>query len=64
MNQILPWYALEELVEPYQPKQHGPGRPAKPILEMVNLYLLPICFHLSDPPTEEWMHTGMRSKSF
>ena len=39
MNQILPWQALGELVEPYQPKQHGPGRPAKPLLEMVNLYL-------------------------
>ena len=26
MNQIMPWQALLELVEPYQPKQDGPGR--------------------------------------
>jgi IS5 family transposase len=64
MNQIMPWQALVELVEPYGPKPVGPGRPTKPLLWMLKLYFLPIWFHLSDPQTEEWMHTGMPSKSF
>jgi hypothetical protein len=64
MNQIMPWQALVELVEPYWPKQDGPGRPTKPLLWMLKLYFLQIWFHLSDPQTEELMHTGMPSKSF
>ena len=40
MNPLMPWQALLEVVEPYQPKQEGPGRPTKPLLWMLKLYFL------------------------
>jgi len=56
MNAVMPWGALMELVEPYYPKDEGPGRPAKPLLWMLKLYFLQIWWNLSDRQTEQAMH--------
>ncbi len=64
MNRIMPWAELIRLVDPYYPKQNGPGRPTKPLLWMLKLYFLQIWFHLSDPQTEEIMHDSHAVQEF
>ncbi len=37
MDRAMPWSELEALIEPYYPKEGGPGRPVTPLLRMIKV---------------------------
>ena len=56
MDQILPWSALVELIEPYYPKPQGAGRRPIGIERMLRIYFLQHWYGLSDPAVEEALY--------
>ena len=40
MERVIPWEELVAEIEPYYPKNQGPGRPAWPLKKMLKLYFL------------------------
>ena len=42
MEVVIPWEELVAEIEPYYPKNQGPGRPAWPLKKMLKLYFLQI----------------------
>ena len=57
MAAVVPWVALEALVEPHYPKT-GPngGRRPFPLAMMLRIYCLQQWYSLSDPGAEEAFH--------
>ncbi len=55
MEQVVPWAALVQVVEPYYPKART-GRPPFGIETMLRVHYLQQWFALSDPATEEALH--------
>ena len=56
MDQIIPWSALVELIEPYYPKPQGAGRRPIGIERMLRIYFLQHWYGLSDPAVEEALY--------
>ena len=56
MDQIIPWSALVELIEPCYPKPQGTGRRPIGIERMLRIYFLPHWYGLSDPAVEEALY--------
>lgn len=55
MQQVLPWSALVELIEPYAPKA-SIGRPSFDIELLLRIHFLQQWFNLSDLAAEEVLH--------
>lgn len=55
MQQVVPWAALVELIEPYAPKA-STGRPGFDIELLLRIHFLQQWFNLSDPAAEEALH--------
>ena len=54
MEAVVPWHALIDLIEPYNPKgSKKGGRPPYPLCTMLPIYLLQQWYSLSDPAMEE-----------
>ena len=64
MEGVIPWEELVEEIEPYYPKNQGPGRPAWPLKKMLKLYFLQIWYGLSDPKTEEEVYDSYAFQRF
>lgn len=64
MKKVVPWQELVKLVEPFYPKNDGPGRPVKPLIWMLKIYFLQIWYGLSDPQAEEMMHDSHAVQEF
>ena len=64
MEAVIPWEELVEEIEPYYPKNQGPGRPAWPLKKMLKLYFLQIWYGLSDPKTEEEVYDSYAFQRF
>lgn len=64
MKAVMPWQKLVKLVEPFYPKEGGPGRPVTPLIWMLKLYFLQIWYGLSDPETEDVMHDSHAVEEF
>jgi IS5 family transposase len=52
MNEIVPWHALCEVIEPHYPKP-GNGRPPVGLERMLCMYFLQHWFNLADEACEE-----------
>jgi IS5 family transposase len=54
MENVVPWKALINLIEPHYPKISSNGdRPPYPLTTMLRIYLLQQWYDLSDPPMED-----------
>ena len=54
MDQVVPWGALIELIEPHYPKTGSKGgRPPYPLATMLRIHLMQQWYSLSDPATED-----------
>jgi IS5 family transposase len=64
MDRIIPWTELSAVIEPFYPKQSGPGRPPKGIECMLRIYFMQHWFHLSDPGAEEVLYDSRAMRTF
>jgi IS5 family transposase len=54
MDQVVRWYALTNLIEPFHPKAGSKvGRPPYPLLTMLRIHLMQQWTSLSDPAMED-----------
>jgi len=54
MENVVPWKAPIDLIEPHHPKISSNGdRPPYPLTTMLRIYLLQQWYDLSDPPMED-----------
>lgn len=63
MEQIVPWSALEALVEPHYPKAGG-GRRPMPLQAMLRIYFMQQWFQLSDPAMEDALYDSHSMQRF
>jgi IS5 family transposase len=54
MDQVVPWQALTDLIEPVYPKAGSKGgRPPNPLATMLRIHLMQQWYSLSDPAMED-----------
>ena len=53
MEQVVPWSALEGLIEPHYPREGRRGRPPMKLSTMLRIHFMQQCFGLSDLAMEE-----------
>src|SRR5947207_15699276 len=58
MERVVPWSALDGLIEPFYPKP-GNGRPPVGVERMLRIYFLQQWFNLSDPAVEEALYDSL-----
>jgi IS5 family transposase len=63
MDKLVPWAALEELIEPYYPKA-GNGRPPRDLLTMLRMYCVANWFNLADEACEDAMYDVAAFREF
>lgn len=65
MDRVVPWEALEALIEPcYPSKRRGAGRPAVGLGRMLRIHFLQHWFNLSDPGVEEALYDSKAMRRF
>lgn len=65
MDRVVPWEALEALIEPcYPSKRQGAGRPAVGLDRMLRIHFLQHWFNLSDPAVEEALYDSKAMRHF
>jgi transposase, IS5 family len=65
MTAVVPWAALEALIEPHYPKAgSNGGRRAFPIAVMLRIYCLQQWYNLSDPGAEEALYDIQSMRAF
>ncbi|MFM8898708.1 MAG: IS5 family transposase [Burkholderiales bacterium] len=63
MDQLVPWSALEELIEPHYPKA-GNGRPPRDLSTMLRMYCVANWFNLADEACEDAMYDAPTFREF
>jgi transposase, IS5 family len=63
MDKLVPWSALEELIEPYYPKA-GHGRPPRDLSTMLRMYCVANWFNLADEACEDAMYDIVAFREF
>jgi transposase, IS5 family len=64
MDRVMPWAELCALVEPFYPKNDGPGRPVIGLERMMRIHFLQHWFNLSDPAVEEALYDSRAMRTF
>ena len=64
MDRVMPWADLCALIEPFYPKNDGPGRPVIGLERMLRIHFLQHWFNLSDPAVEEALYDSRAMRSF
>lgn len=64
MDRVMPWAELCELIEPFYPKNEGPGRPTVGLERMLRIHFLQHWFNLSDPAVEEALYDSRAMRTF
>lgn len=64
MDRVVPWAELCELIEPFYPKNDGPGRPTVGLERMLRIHFLQHWFNLSDPAVEEALYDSRAMRTF
>lgn len=64
MDLVIPWAELCALIEPFYPKNDGPGRPVVGLERMLRIHFLQHWFNLSDPAVEEALYDSRAMRSF
>ena len=55
MDKLMPWTALQELIEPHYPKA-GNGRPPRALSTMLRVYCVASWFNLADEACEDALY--------
>ena len=63
MDKVVPWAALEELIEPHYPRV-GNGRPPRDLSTMVRMYCVANWFNLADEACEDAMYDIVAFREF
>ena len=63
MDKLVPWAALEELIEPHYPRV-GNGRPPRDLSTMVRMYCVANWFNLADEACEDAMYDIVAFREF
>ncbi len=63
MDKLVPWTALEELIEPHYPKA-GNGRPPRQLSTMLRMYCVANWFNLADEACEDAMYDVAAFRDF
>jgi len=63
MEQVVPWQALCDLLEPFYPRA-GNGRPPVGLMKMLRLHFLQHWYNLSDPGLEEALYESESMRRF
>jgi len=64
MDRVVPWAQLCELIEPFYPKNEGPGRPTIGLERMLRIHFVQHWFNLSDPAVEEALYDSRAMRTF
>ncbi len=64
IDRVTPWAALVADIEPYYPKQTGPGRPRRGLELMLRMYIAQQCFGLSDEGVEDAIYDSIAIRNF
>lgn len=65
LDRLVPWNSLIALIEPYYPKEPcGSGRRPYPLDAMIRIYLMQLCYSLSDPMMENELIDSMSMRKF
>ena len=64
IDRVTPWAELMADIEPYYPKQNGPGRPPRGLETMLRMYIAQQCFGLSDEGIEDAIYDSMAIRNF
>lgn len=65
LDRLVPWSSLIALVSPYYPKEPiGSGRRPYPLESMLRIYLMQLCYSLSDPMMENELIDSMSMRKF
>src|SRR5436190_1512813 len=64
MTAVVPWAALEALIEPHYPAGSNGGRRPFPIAVMLRIYCLQQWYNLSDPGAEEALYDIQSMRAF
>jgi transposase, IS5 family len=63
MGKLVPWVALEELIEPHYPKA-GNGRPPRDLSTMLRMYCIANWFNLADEACEDALYDIVAFREF
>ncbi|MEJ2676925.1 MAG: transposase, partial [Acidihalobacter sp.] len=64
LEQLVPWAALVEALEPHYPKSGRRGRPPIGLERMLRLYIAQQCFGLSDEGAEDAVYDSQAIRRF
>jgi len=64
MDAVIPWAALQALIEPHYPKGDGRGRQPLGLEKMLRIYFLRQWFNLSDPQAEDAIYDSEAMRRF
>ena len=65
LDRLVPWSSLIALISPYYPKEpNGSGRRPYPLETMIRIYLMQLCYSLSDPMMENELIDSMAMRKF
>ena len=56
MDKVVPWEALEALIEPHYPREGRRGRPPMPLSTMLRIHFMQQWYALSDPGMEDALY--------
>ena len=63
MDKVVPWFALEAVIEPNYPRA-GKGRHPYPLRTMLRIHLMQQWYALSDPAMEESLYEKAGERSY
>ncbi|MDD5330560.1 MAG: IS5 family transposase [Sulfuricella sp.] len=61
---VTPWPALVAAIEPFYPRNEGPGRPTIGLERMLRMYVAQNCFGFSDEGTEDAIYDSQAIRRF
>ncbi len=61
---VTPWPALVATIDPFYPKNEGPGRPTIGLERMLRMYVVQNCFGFSDEGTEDAIYDSQAIRRF
>ena len=64
LEAVTPWKALVATLDPFYPKNEGPGRPTIGLERMLRMYVVQNCFGLSDEGTEDAIYDSQAIRRF
>jgi IS5 family transposase len=64
MDQVVPWQALEALIQPHYPTSGRRGRPPMPLSAMLRIHFMQLWYAMSDPAMEDALYEIESMRAF